>query len=197
MRQSLRVQVSLLIGLAVMLSWGIYCERTADALSENIVRLHVVAASDSAADQQVKTEVRDAVLAAARPHLEGAGDRNAVRGALAAALPEIEAAAREAAHAAGHAGPVAASLGRERFPSRHYDTFSLPPGWYDALRVDIGEGAGRNWWCVVFPPLCMGAASEVRPASAELRPGEAALISEDGPVRLRFRTVEVIRRLRR
>jgi len=199
MKRMKRLEISLLFGLAVAVCWALYCERTAENLSDRVLRLHVLAASDGAADQSLKLTVRDGVLAAAAPLLQGAPDKESAREILDRALPDLESAARQAASAAGYGGPIGVSLTRERFPSRYYDTFALPAGTYDALRVTIGEGAGQNWWCVVFPSLCLNAASAEYPADLPptLSPGEMALITEDGPIRLRFRTVEAIQRWKR
>jgi stage II sporulation protein R len=199
MKRSKRLEISLLIGLVAAVCWGVYVERTAENLSRSVLRLHVAAASDSSADQALKLEVRDGVLAAASPLLAGVRDKESAIVVLENALPALEAAAMESARSAGYGGPVSVSLARERFPTRYYDTFTLPSGTYDALRVTLGEGAGQNWWCVVFPPLCLSAASARQPVEPQpaLSPGEVALITEDGPVRLRFWTVEAIRRVKR
>ena len=121
-------------------------------LSAKLIRLHVVANSDSAHDQAVKLEVRDAVSAAAKALLDGAEDP---RAALAGRLDAVADAAAARLRELGEDLPVTVRLGKERFPTREYDTFSLPAGVYESLRVTIGAGKGHNWWCVVFPSLCL------------------------------------------
>ena len=134
--------------------WGIVTDSR--ALQENLLRLHVVGASDAKEDQDVKLLVRDAVLASLEEGLQDLTDPELACDYVARMLPKVEAAANRCLQAAGFSDSVQVSLPEEAFPTREYDTFSLPAGVYRALRVVIGEGEGRNWWCVVFPQLCMG-----------------------------------------
>lgn len=129
-------------------------------LSRDLIRLHIVAASDSEADQAVKLLVRDAILAQAQALLVEAEDARQARSILDAHLTELERAANETLLAQGSSHRATVTLEQEAFPVRHYDSFSLPSGVYHSLRVRIGEAEGKNWWCVVFPALCIGAASE-------------------------------------
>ena len=125
-------------------------------LHDQLLRLHVVGASDSKADQDVKLLVRDAVLQSLEEGLQDLTDVDAAVDYVARMLPNVEEAAERVLAAAGFDDQVSVSLTEEAFPTREYDTFSLPAGVYKALRVVIGEGEGKNWWCVVFPQLCMG-----------------------------------------
>ena len=134
--------------------WGIVTD--SQALQDELLRLHVVGASNSKADQDVKLLVRDAVLASLEEGLDDLTDPAAAYDYVTRMLPEVEEAANRCLAAAGFSDTVAVSLTEEAFPTRDYDTFSLPAGVYKALRVVIGEGEGKNWWCVVFPQLCMG-----------------------------------------
>lgn len=129
-------------------------------LDDSVIRLHVVADSDSEADQAVKLKVRDAVLAAMEDTLAGAEDKAQAQAALQASLTELEEAANRVLEAEGVPDRAAVTLLEEEFPTREYDTFSLPAGVYDSLRVTIGSGEGKNWWCVVFPGLCVPTAVE-------------------------------------
>ena len=117
-------------------------------MAEKIIRLHVVANSDSDVDQAVKLRVRDAVLREAQNVLSDASD---AKQAITAQLPALEAAANAELRRQGSGDTACVSFRRELFPTRDYDTFSLPSGVYQSLRVTIGEGAGHNWWCVIFP----------------------------------------------
>lgn len=166
------------------------------ALAEKLIRLHVVANSDSEADQTLKLQVRDAVLAVTEPLVAEAADPKA---ALAASLPEIQSAAESCLLEHGSSDDVTVTLGREKFPTRVYDTFSLPAGVYTALRVTIGTGEGHNWWCVVFPSICLRAASEdleSAAAAAGFTDQEVKLITEDGGgYVLKFKTLELLQKL--
>ena len=187
------VELALLIGLAAALLWGAGTLRTQEALAEKVVRLHVLANSDSEEDQALKLRVRDRVLQRATELLEASEDRAQAEGLLRGDLLELERIAAEEIAAAGYDYAVTAELTNTDFPTKEYDGFALPAGNYLALRIVIGEGKGQNWWCVVFPPLCTAAAADV-PASA-LAAGfseeDVGLITEEneGYV-LKFKAVE-------
>ncbi len=129
-------------------------------LTEHVIRLHVVANSDSQEDQQLKLQVRDGITDWISHHADSNMTAEQAAAWLRSQLPQLEAVAKETAAAAGWNGDVAVSFRKEAFPSREYDTFSLPAGVYQALRVSIGDAQGKNWWCVVFPSLCLPATTE-------------------------------------
>ena len=186
-------EIALLIGLAVFLTSGALALRTQDELADKVVRLHVLANSDSEEDQALKLRVRDAVLEQATAILEQSADRREAESRLRGQLLELERIAAKEIAAEGYDYPVTVNLENTDFPTKEYDGFTLPAGEYLALRVIIGEGKGQNWWCVVFPPLCTAASADV-PASA-LAAGfseeEVRLITEEnqGYV-LKFKAVE-------
>ena len=154
MKKHLRRIALVAFAVVCVYAWGIVTD--AQALNEELLRLHVVGASDSKEDQNVKLLVRDAVLQSLEDGLRGLADLDDACDYVARMLPEVEAAANNCLEAAGFDDTVTVSLTEEAFPTRQYDTFSLPAGVYKALRVVIGEGEGKNWWCVVFPQLCAG-----------------------------------------
>ena len=168
-------------------AWGIVTDSR--ELREGLLRLHVVGASDSAEDQEVKLLVRDAVLDSLEAGLQDLTDVDAAVDYVSRMLPKVEAAANRCLAAAGFSDTVAVSLTEEPFPTRDYDNFSLPAGVYRALRVVIGEGAGRNWWCVVFPQLCMAGEDFVETASVAGLSTELAGTLE-GEYELRFWVLE-------
>ena len=143
-----------LLALCLALLSGVWAEGRQAALAQSLLRLHVLAVSDEPEEQALKLRVRDAVLEELRPLLRDAADA-AEAGAIAEEnLPAIAA----AAEAVSEGRPVSVSLGRERYPLREYGAFRLPAGEYRSLRVTLGEGRGHNWWCVIFPTLCLEAA---------------------------------------
>ena len=169
-----------------------------NALDEEIIRLHVVANSDSAADQAVKLKVRDAIVEGLRAEMEKLGDVESAKAYLQENLPRIEEIANETLEAAGVGMRAAVSLCREAFDTRHYDTFSLPAGVYEALRVTIGDGDGKNWWCVVFPSLCIPATSEeFADVAAGAGFSDALVQTLEGkdPVQIRFFLLDLLGRL--
>lgn len=124
-------------------------------LNENLIRLHVVGASDSEEDQLVKLKVRDAIVSALSETMEKLPTAQEAKEYLSARLSDLEVIANAVLEESGFAEKAKVTLGKESFLTRVYDTFSLPAGVYESLRVTIGEGEGKNWWCVVFPTLCM------------------------------------------
>ena len=140
-------------------TWGAGLLRDSKALEENLVRLHVVANSDSQEDQDLKLQVRDAVVEQLNQVMGTLDSAQAAKDFLSAHLTEIQQTANEVLQEAGSQLKAQVSLALEEFPTRVYDTFQLPAGLYEALRITIGEGEGHNWWCVVFPTLCVPASS--------------------------------------
>ena len=174
-------EIALLVGLAIFLISGALALQTQEQLSDKVVRLHVLANSDSEEDQALKLLVRDAILERAEDLLSKSGDREEAEGLLRGRLLEFEQVAAAVIAQAGYDYPVRVELEDTQFPTKEYDGFTLPAGEYLALRVLIGEAKGQNWWCVVFPPLCTTASVEV-PASAleaGLSEEEVRLLTEE------------------
>ncbi len=189
------LEAGLLFLLALLLQTGGAALRTQDALSDKLIRLHVLAHSDAPADQSLKLQVRDRILSETGPLLAGARDRSEAEALLRASLPQLAEAARDALSASGCTYPVTLELREAEFPTRFYGAFALPAGRYLSLRVLIGAGAGRNWWCVAFPPLC-GAAS-LDGASDAFTASELRLMTRESPgYALKFRAVEAWEALR-
>lgn len=129
-------------------------------LNEELIRLHVVANSDRVEDQELKLLVRDSIITSLRQALADVRDTEQAKEYLQENLPKLQELANKTLDAAGSAQQAVVTLCREGFPTRQYNTFSLPAGIYEALRVTIGDGAGKNWWCVVFPSLCIPQTSQ-------------------------------------
>ena len=129
---------------------------------ENVIRLHVVANSDSEEDQALKLKVRDSVLSVVSDICAENNCQTTEQACevVEAHIDEIRAAAKERIAAEGYGYRVSVSLGEEKYPTRNYEELAFPGGKYISLQVKIGEGEGKNWWCVLFPPLCLSAASE-------------------------------------
>ena len=192
-------EIALLLGVAVCLLSGARALHTQDELADKVVRLHVLANSDSEEDQALKLQVRDAVMDQAEDLLAQPSSRAEAEGKLRGQLLEFERLAAAVVREAGYDYEVTAELTDTEFPTREYEDFTLPAGEYLALRILIGDAAGRNRWCVVFPPLCTAASADV-PASA-LAAGftedEVRLITEeDRGYVLKFKAVEFWETLR-
>lgn len=146
------------------------------------VRLHIIANSDSPQDQTLKLVVRDKIVEELTPLLLEAKDRDEAAAIVQANIPRMEQIAQEVTASAGYSAK--GYYGRFGFPDRTYGELFLPAGDYDALRLVLGAGEGKNWWCVLFPPLCfMDGASK---ASSEVVPAMGG--GEQGvKIKVRFR----------
>lgn len=161
-------------------------------IRESVLRLHVLANSDSEEDQALKLKVRDTITETAA----GLFDRITTEGEALeqakARLPELQAAAQQCVWDEGYDYTVRAELCDMYFTTRVYETVTLPAGMYDALRISIGEGEGRNWWCVVFPPMCVSTAVEHSELEDVLTPPQQDIVTQPQKYEVRFKIVEVI-----
>ena len=190
-----RWEAALLAGVAVALFIGTWLDREQAALADSVIRLHVIANSDSKADQTLKLQVRDRILTEAAALYQPGDDLAQVRRSMENNLTLLAQAGREVVEEQGYDYPVSASLERTWFPTKKYTDFALPAGNYTALRIVMGEGKGENWWCVAFPPLCLGSVSETvgqAAAAGNFTPGQAALITgESGGYVVKFKAMEL------
>ena len=167
-------------------------------LRNDLIRLHVVAASDSMEDQRIKLQVRDDILSYLQNHMPQVKNAREAKAYLSENLTQLQTVAEATLARLGSLDRAQVTLTREEFPLRHYDTFSLPAGVYDSLRIRIGEGKGQNWWCVVFPSLCLGATSQVfceDAVRAGMDPGLAGSLSDTGQVQIRFFLLDCLGKL--
>ena len=179
-------ELALLISLCFSLCLGAWAQARQAAVSSGLIRLHVIAASDDPAEQELKLRVRDAVLTELEPKLASADTRDEAQSIL---RRELESICR-AAGSVSEGREIAVQLGEEYYPTRNYEGFSLPAGRYTSLRVTVGKGEGHNWWCVVFPPLCVSAA-ECEKALDGMDNGTRRLICDGEGRVIRFRIVEL------
>lgn len=163
-------------------------------LTNDVLRVHILANSDSAADQSLKLSVRDRVVRECSGYYRGCSGKEEALAVTQAHLDEIEAIAADEIRRHGFSYPVRAEIGEMYFNTRYYENFTMPAGRYDALRLTIGSGKGRNWWCVMYPALCVGSAcdSEMRDSLDE---GEYEVVTSD-QVDFRFKLVEIWQEMR-
>ena len=174
--------------------WGLISDR--QTLNEELLRLHVVAASDSEADQAIKLRIRDAVINSISEDLAKIGDMEAAKQYIRENLPKIQQTANDTLKALGCTDEAVATLREELFDTRVYDTFTLPAGVYEALRITIGEGDGKNWWCVAFPTLCIPATSEgFEEVAAGAGFSETLTGTLEGEYEIRFYLLDLLGRL--
>ena len=165
-------------------------------IRSGLFRLHVIANSDSAEDQALKLKVRDALLEESGEIFQNKKAKEGAEKAACKNLGQFLQTAEKTIHENGKDYSVSVSVGKSRFPTRVYENITLPAGEYDALRVVIGEGKGKNWWCVMFPPLCLPAAEKEEELSDVLSPGGQALVQSKPKYEIRFWLIEKIEELR-
>lgn len=179
-------ETALLIALSLTTLAALWAKGRQNSLSGKLVRFHVLAVSDDEYEQQLKLRVRDAVLEYISPKLEAVESSAQAREILASELDNI----RSTAQAVAEGRDVTVTLTREDYPTKSYEGFTLPAGEYESLRVILGEGRGHNWWCIVFPPVCLSA-SQAETVEEQLGEEDFRLISEEDGYELRFRALEL------
>ena len=180
-----------------------YTENVNRGLADSIIRLHVVANSDSPEDQELKRIVRDRILEYIREEVKDSTSIEQTRTVISEKIPEITSIARETVRNNGYGYDVEADLGIYPFPTKAYGDIILPAGKYQALKVVIGEGRGSNWWCVLFPPLCFvdvthGTVPDLAKndlkevlTDEEFRIVTSAEDESDIPIKIKFKIVEL------
>ena len=158
----------------------------------DVLRLHVIAASDSAADQAVKLLVRDAVLAEGAAVFDGSVTAQEAERRLSPFLGRLERAADRVLRENGFSYTASAQVVNEYFDARTYDGVTLPAGRYQALKIVLGEGKGKNWWCVMFPPLCLPAVTAEEEPYAVFRGDGAHVVRDEPEYEIRFKIVEIV-----
>ena len=167
-RRVLELGFALGFALTVLLTaFAAHRRQVADRVCADTVRLHILANSDTLEDQLVKLQVRDAILAALPDSVLQAGSTTGAEAALRQALPVLHQAAQQALYKAHSPQTARLKLERLDFAPRDYGSFALPGGRYTALRVELGEGKGHNWFCVLYPALCVSGAQAKYPSQAE------------------------------
>lgn len=186
--------------LAVLIAVGVLSFMPVWGESEiynDVLRLHVIAESDSTADQELKLKVRDAVLMCVSEKVAQCENFDEAYEIIDSMKDEIRSAALRCVRENGEDCSIKVELGREKYPRREYDSAVLPAGTYNSLRVTLGEGEGKNWWCVLFPTICTGFAQK-EPDKTEyiatgFTPEEYKLITgESGEVKIRFKVLEML-----
>ena len=164
------------------------------AVYEDTVRLHILANSDSEEDQNLKLRLRDDILKKFSIAMSGYENAEEAKAALTAVLPQIESFSKEKIREYGYSYPVAVTLTEEWYDTREYESFTLPKGYYSSLRIIIGNGKGQNWWCVMYPPLCLDIATENAPADDGVKKytdSEFKLVSGSGYT-AKFKILELV-----
>ncbi|MBQ9912893.1 MAG: stage II sporulation protein R [Clostridia bacterium] len=185
------IEISALIALIFTVASALSFESSCEGIRKKVLRLHVIAASDSVTDQSIKYAVRDELLRDGESLFRGSETVIQAEEKIGSSLSVLQSSAEATLRRLGCDYPVTVTLGRAYFPTREYESITLPAGYYNAVRVIIGEGKGKNWWCVMFPPLCLPAAVKDNPELSELlSEKEEQIVSGGEKYEIRFWFVE-------
>lgn len=193
-------ELSLIVGVLSALLVGTWLTEEQSDLADTVIRLHVVANSDTQADQTLKLAVRDGILAEINQFYPDDITIDEAAELLTSQLDAIAAAGQAVVTAEGYDYPISATVSEVWFPTKEYDSFALPAGTYTALQIKVGQAAGENWWCVAFPPLCIGTASktiEAATTAGHFSADQVSLITENGEgYVLKFKALELLGNLK-
>ena len=194
-----RLAVGIVILLVCLMALSFLPVHGEQEVYDTVVRLHVLANSDTEEDQALKLRVRDAILEVTSPLVENCTTQAEAMEILNSHLADLEAAALTVIEKEGYDYPVSVLLGEEDYPTRVYESCAFPAGTYVSLRVCIGEAEGQNWWCCLFPPLCLSAATakednEDAFLQVGLTKDQYGIITETGKTKykVRFKLLEVL-----
>ena len=190
----LRIEISVLIALVICCATNINTfSKQCDNIREKMLRMHVIANSDSKEDQELKLKVRDAVLEEGKELFYGSVTSKEAEKILVPHIKELEKVALETIKNEGFDYKVKITVGEEYFKTRTYDnSVTLPAGYYTAVKVVIGEGQGQNWWCVMFPPMCLPAANAECELSDVLNTDETDIVTNSEKYKFKFKIVEFL-----
>ena len=185
------IDISVFVTLIVCIIATVSFENSCKGIREEILRLHVIANSDEDYDQQLKLKVRDSLLRCGGEVFSGSEDIISAQGKLQQNTDKLLYSAEEIIRESGYDYDVKIELARSYFPTRVYDDITLPAGYYKAVRVIIGEGKGKNWWCIMFPPLCLPAATDNKEVISEyLSDDEMNIVTSNPEYEIRFWLIE-------
>ena len=189
-----RVELSIVIGLILTIFLTSFCSfaGACSNIRQDVIRLHVLANSDSEEDQALKIQVRDRVLEETEQLFLSAQDKAEAAELVKKNLPTIQSAAHQVVLENGYDYDVEVTFQNEYFTTREYDNFTLPAGRYDAVRVKIGAAQGHNWWCVMFPPLCIPAAESEQKVETVIGVDGKEIISNRPKYEFKFKILEVL-----
>lgn len=197
--KNLLIIITLFLAFLIVSAYS-YASSVSTGLAENIFRLHILANSDSDEDQELKLKVRDEIIEYMKTLSDGMGNKDAVIELSKEHTNDFIEIAEKVIHKNGYDYPVNIEIGNFYFPTKYYGNISLPAGNYDALKIEIGDAKGQNWWCSLFPPLCfVGVSSGVVDSEGEeylkenLSTEEFELISSSSSeVEFKFKIVEIL-----
>lgn len=193
----LRIEASILVALFICCALNITAfSKQCDSIRDKMLRMHVIANSDSEADQALKLKVRDAVLKEGKEIFNGSVTAKQAEEKILPHTEQLRQTALDVIKNEGYNYDVQITVQKEYFSTRTYDNYvTLPAGYYTAVKVIIGEGAGQNWWCVMFPPMCLPAADAECEISDVLTEEETEIVTGTEKYQFKFKIVEFFENL--
>lgn len=195
MKQSNKLQIFLMVSLTAIILFCTFLSLSSSLgqIREKVLRLHVIANSDSDEDQAIKLVIRDRILEYGGElfyNTDLSNDKISAKNSITQNLPLIREIARQVADEYGKEYDIQVGVERKYFGTRQYEEVTLPAGYYDALVVEIGEAEGANWWCVMFPPMCVPAATETQELEQVMDDGELHILTDEVDYQVKFAIVE-------
>ena len=192
-RKLLKIEISIAVSLLICFVFNITSfSNKCDGIRDKMLRMHVIANSDSAEDQNLKLKVRDAVLLKGKEIFDGSITAGEAEEKIKPHIAELEETALSVIKNEGYDYEVNITVQKDYFKTRTYDnSVTLPAGYYTAVKVIIGEGNGKNWWCVMFPPMCLPAANAECKIDDVLNSNENNIVSNGNKYKIKFKIIEI------
>ncbi len=193
----LKIEASVLVALIICCALNINSfSKQCDSIRDKMLRMHIIANSDSAEDQALKLKVRDAVLTAGEELFNGSLTADDAKEKISPQIEKLEQTALSVIQKEGFDYSVKVTVADEYFKTRVYDNaVTLPAGYYTAIKVIIGEGKGQNWWCVMFPPMCLPSATKECNIEDYLGTDESEIVMSNEKYQFKFKLIEIYEEL--
>lgn len=186
------INIAAAVGIIIAISFSLMgFGQDVEEIRENVLRLHILANSDSDEDQQLKLKVRDRLLEVGGEIFENTGSKEEMISLAENNLERLTAAAKEVINENGYDYDVRIEIGETKFDERVYNEVTMPAGIYTAVNVYIGEAAGHNWWCVMFPPMCLPAAEESEELDDVLSDEQLDIVENNEKYEIRLKALEI------
>lgn len=195
MSKTIKIFVPIFLSFILIYSYVTPFIKTSESISQEVFRLHILANSDSDEDQSLKLKVRDKILTKSESLFINCKNLNDVINVSKNNIDYFEKLANECIKENGYNYETKVYVDKEYFNTREYEKITLPSGVYNALKIEIGEAKGHNWWCVMFPAICLPAVSDDE-INRILNEDEIELINNNNKYEIRFKIVEIYEKIK-
>ncbi|MBQ2676097.1 MAG: stage II sporulation protein R [Clostridia bacterium] len=190
-------ELSVVIALIITISLSCFSfSAQCSDIRQQVLRLHILANSDSSEDQALKLKVRDRLLSEAADLFKGAKTETDAANKARERISQLQSIAQQEISEQGYDYPVKVEVAKTYFNTRTYDNVTLPAGEYEAVRVLIGKAGGKNWWCVMFPPMCVPAAVPEQEIDDILNEQQVDIVTNKPKYEIKFKSVEIFQQLK-